>query len=219
MIALLAFILWLISAPAYAQFGGTIVSDPLTEQNTGATVTALGTANATLAQIQTSDAATALSVTTPCDPGLYTGVSQYLDGLGTLLTGAGVSSAAMAAMFPGWLPLFPDAIPADATIAAAGLGTYEAAVQVAQSQAADFDSENTYLAGIEAQNVSATGLLCAQQMGTEAALALAAQVQMLRQLVVTSITVDALDHAETLNERAQQEATDAQAFNFGVPPQ
>src|SRR5271168_347577 len=73
MIALLAFILWLISAPAYAQFGGTIVSDPLTEQNTGTTVTALGTANAMLAQIQTSDAATALSMTTPCDPGLYTG--------------------------------------------------------------------------------------------------------------------------------------------------
>ena len=90
------------------------------------------------------------------------GSGQYLDGLGSLLTGAGVTSAAMAAMFPGWLPLFPDAIPADATIATTGLGTYEAAVQVAQSQAADFDSENTYLAGIEAQNVSAT---CLFQVG------------------------------------------------------
>jgi hypothetical protein len=212
MIALLVFILWLISAPAYAQFGGTLVSDPLTEQNTGATVTALGTANATLAQIQTSDALTAASVTTPGDPGLYQGVAQYLDGLDSLLTGAGVSAASMAVLFPGWVPLLPDAIPEDETIATVGLTTYENAIQAAQTQAADFDAENTYLASIESANVGSASLLGAVQINTEAQLATATQIQMLRQLVIAQITVEALRNSEELNERAQQGATDAQAL-------
>jgi hypothetical protein len=215
-----AFSILAISSPAYAILGvGDLVSDPPVEANTLLTATELGVADTSLASIASSDALIATSVTTPCDGGLYTGVSQYLDGLDGLLTGAGVSQAAMAAMFPGWVPLLPDAIPADATIVTVGLGTYEAAVQIAQNQAQDFDSEGTYLASIEAQNASATGVLCAQQMQTEATLALASQIQMLRQLLITHITIDALRSSEELNEKAQQKATDAQTFNFGVSPQ
>jgi hypothetical protein len=210
------FALSLISAPAHAQLA---VSDAPVEANTTTMVGQLTSADNTLSAIASSDAAIATSVTTPCDGGLYTGVAQYLDGLDGLLSGAGVSPAAMATVFAGWLPLPLDVIPTAASIATLGLGTYEAAVQVAQSQAADFDAENSYLASIESQNVGATGVLCAMQMQTEAQLALAAQLQMLRQLLVTSITVDALDHAETLNERAQSAATTAQAINLGVSPQ
>jgi hypothetical protein len=206
----------LISAPAYAQLA---VSDAPVEANTTTMVGQLNSADGTLAAISTSDAAIAASVTTPCDAGLYGGVAQYLDSLDSLLSGAGVSATAMATLFPGWVPLLSDVIPAAAAIATTGLNTYAAAVQVAQSQAADFDSENTYLASIEARNVAATGLLCAQQMQTEATLALAAQIQMLRQLEIAHITINAFEHGETLNERAQQEATDAQTFNFGVSPQ
>jgi hypothetical protein len=213
------FLLLLISAPAYAQFGGELVTDPLTEQNTGATASELGTTNATLAQIQTSDALTAASVTTPGDAGLYQGVAQYLDGLDSLLTGAGVSAGAMAVLFPGWVPLLPDAIPEDETISTIGLTTYEAAVQVAQAQAADFNPENVYLTSIEAANVSSTSFLGAVQINTEAQLATASQIQMLRQLVISQITVEALRNSEELNERAQQEATDAQTWNGGLPPQ
>lgn len=207
----------LISVPAAKGFCQLAVTDPPVESATAATASELGTTNATLAQIATSDALIAASVTTPCDAGLYQGVSQYLDGLDALLTAAGVSSAAMVGMFPGFVALFPVEIPADVIISGVGLAAYEAAVQVAQTQALDFDPENIYLAAIEAQNVGATGLLCAQQMGNEATLALAAQLQMLRQLLVTQITVEGFHNGEELNERAQQGATEAQVWTGGIP--
>lgn len=214
-------LLWLmLSAPAWAILGvGDIVIDVATEANTAATVVSLGIANATLVAIQTSDATTALSVSTPGDPGLYQGVSQYLDALDGQLTSAGVSAATMSVMFPGWMPLLPDAIPQDSMIATTGLATYQAAVQVAQSQAADFDAENTYLTSIERANTTAPGLLAAVQINTEAQLATATQIQMLRQLTVSLITIEALRNAEELNERAQAGATNAQAISMGVSPQ
>lgn len=207
-------------APAHAILGvGDLVSDPPVEEATAAIQAELGVTNITLTAIQTSDALTAASVTTPGDPGLYQGVSQFLDGLDGLLTGAGVSASSMAVLFPGWVPLLPDAIPEDEQIAATGLATYEAAVQVAQNQAADFDSENNYLAGIESANLGQTSLLGAVQINTEAQLATCNQIQMLRQLVIAQITVEGFQHGEELNERSQQEATDAETWNLGVPPQ
>jgi hypothetical protein len=213
-------LLLVIAPPAHAILGaGDLVSDPPVEEATAAIQAELGITNTTLAAIQTSDALTAASVTTPGDPGLYQGVAQYLDGLDSLLTGAGVSAASMAVLFPGWVPLLPDAIPEASTIAATGLATYEAAVQVAQNQAADFDAESTYFASIERANVASTSLLGATQINTEAVMAVATQLQMLRQLEIVHITIDAMHHGEELNEKAQQEATDAQTFNFGVSPQ
>ena len=125
----------------------------------------------------------------------------------------------MATMFPGWQPLPPDAISADATIATAGLATYEAAVQVAQSQAADFDARIPISQASKRKTPPPPDCCAHSKWPPKRPWQLAAQVQMLRQLLVTSITADALDHAETLNEKAQQEATDAQTFNFGVSPQ
>jgi hypothetical protein len=207
-------------APAHAILGvGDLVSDPPVEEATAAIQAELGITNITLSGIQTSDALTAASVTTPGDPGLYQGVSQFLDGLDTLLTGAGVSASTMAVLFPGWVPLLPDAIPEDEQNVSASLATYAAAMQVAQNQAADFDGEDTYVAGIESANLAQTSLLGAVQILTEAVLADVSQGQMLRQLVIAQITIEALHHSEELNEKAPQEATDAQSFNFGVSPQ
>jgi hypothetical protein len=212
--------LLVLAPPAHAILGaGDIVSDPATEANTAETAAALGTANATLSAIQASAATTALSVTTPGDPGLYQGVSQYLDTLNGELTGAGISAAVMAVMFPGWVPLLPDAIPQDASIATMGLATYQAAVQVAQTQATDFDAESVYLASIESANVGSTGLLQAIQISTEAQLATATQIQMLRQLMISLITIEALRNSEELNERAQAGATSAQTISLGISPQ
>jgi hypothetical protein len=206
--------------PAHAILGaGDIVSDPATEANTAETAAALGTANATLSAIQTSAATTALSVSRPGDPGLYQGVSQYLDTLNGELTGAGISAAVMAVMFPGWVPLLPDAIPQDASIAKMGLATYQAAMQVAQTQATDFDAESVYLASIEGANVGSTGLLQAIQISTEAQLATATQIQMLRQLMISLITIESLRNSEELNERAQAGATSAQTISLGISPQ
>jgi hypothetical protein len=209
-----------IATPAHAILGvGDLVSDPPVEINTAAIEVALGIADTSLAAIQASDALTATSVTTPGDPGLYQGVNGFLDAQDSLLTSAGVSSATMQAIFPGWMSLLPDNISANAAITQTGLGTYEAAVQIAQNQAADFDAESTYFASIESANVGSTSLLGATQINTEAAMAVAAQVQMERQLIVALITVEAFRSADELNERAQAGATTAQAANMGVPPQ
>jgi len=62
-------------------------------------------------------------------------------------------------------------------------------------------------------------LLQAVQINTEAQLAVAQQIQLLRQLEVSYITLDAAKAGEELNERAQTEATSAQAANLGVSPQ
>jgi hypothetical protein len=213
-------ILLVLVPSAHAILGaGDIVSDPATEANTAETAAALGTANTTLSAIQASAATTALSVTRPGDPGLYQGVSQYLDTLNSELTGAGISAALMAVMFPGWVPLLPDAIPQDAAIAKMGLATYQAAMQVAQTQATDFDAESVYLTSIESANVGSTGLLQAIQISTEAQLATATQIQMLRQLMISLITIESLRNSEELNERAQAGATSAQTVNLGISPQ
>jgi hypothetical protein len=215
----LGFLLVLVPS-AHAILGaGDIVSDPATETNTAETAGALGTANTTLSSIQASAATTALSVSRPGDPGLYQGVSQYLDMLDGELTGAGISAAAMAVLFPGWVPLLPDAITQNASIATMGLATYQAAVQVAQTQATDFDAESVYLTSIEGANVGSTGLLQAIQISTEAQLATATQIQMLRQLMISLITIEALRNGEELNERAQAGATSAQTISLGISPQ
>ncbi len=218
-ISALVFLLVLVPS-AHAILGaGDIVSDPATEANTAETAAAVGTANATLSTIQASANTTALSVSRPRDPGLYQGVSQYLDTLDGELTGAGINAAVMAVMFPGWVPLLPDAIPQDAAIAKMGLATYQAAVQVAQTQATDFDAESVYLASIEGANVGSTGLLQAVQISTEAQLATATQIQMLRQLLISLITIESLRNSEELNERAQAGATSAQTISLGISPQ
>jgi hypothetical protein len=47
----------------------------------------------------------------------------------------------------------------------------------------------------------------------------AQQIQLLRQLEVSHITLDATKAGEELNERARTAATSAQAANLGVSPQ
>jgi hypothetical protein len=209
-----------IAPPAQAVLGlGDLVNDPPVEEATAAIQAELGTTNTTLVQIQTADALTAKSVTAPGDPGLFQGVNQFLDAQENLLASAGVSAATMRVIFPGWQALQPDNIAADAAITQAALGTYEVAVQAAQNQAAGFDGEGTYLTSIEAANTSSAGVLQAIQIETEAELAVASQVQMERQLMISLITIEALRDAEELNERAQAGATTAQSANGGVPPQ
>lgn len=213
-------LLWLmLSAPAWAILGlGDIVSDPPTETNTAAAVEALATANTALGAIQTSDAMTATSVTTSGGAGLFQGVSPFLDSLDSNFAN-GVTAASFPSIFPGWQPLPPDVIPAASTIAAATLATYEAAMQAAQGQARDFDTEDAHFSQLEGDNAQVASVLAALQANTEAQLATAQQVQMERQLLVALITVEAAKAGEEINERAQGQATTAQAANLGVSPQ
>ncbi len=220
MIALVIALLLVFGAtPASAQFGGSLVSDPLTEQATAQTASAVNQTNAELQQDVTINTQTAASVTTPGDAGLFQSVSAFLDSLDANFNGTIDSAQIFTALFPGWVPLPADAIPQGATITTKALATYNAALAAAQTQAAGFDAEGTHLGSIEAANLKSTGLLQAIQINTEAQLAVAQQVQLLRQLEVSHITLEATKAGEELNERAQTEATSAQAANLGVSPQ
>jgi hypothetical protein len=211
MIAFIVVLLLIFSAaPVHAQIA---VTDPPVEASTAQTASELS-------QDITVNTQTATSVTTGGGAGYFQGVAPYLDTLDANFSkGAINSSQTFAGLFPGWKALPADTIPVSATIATAGLATYQAALAAAQQQASGFDSEDTHLGAIESGNRASTNVLQAIQLNTEAMLAVAQQLQLLRQLSVAQITLDATKAGEELNERAQSEATSAQAANLGASPQ
>ena len=215
----IALLLMLTAAPAFGQFGGSLVSDPPTEQATAQTSSELNQANTELQQDIKANSLTAASVTTAGDSGLFQSVSAFLDSLDGNFNGGINSGQIFSAIFPGWVPLPADAIPQVANITTKTLATYSAALNAAQTQAASFDAEENHLGSIESANLGAAGLLQAVQINTEAQLAVAQQIQLLRQLEVSHITLDATKAGEELNERARTAATSAQAANLGVSPQ
>jgi hypothetical protein len=87
-----------------------------------------------------------------------------------------------------------------------------------QSQAADFGPEDSHLGAIESCNAGAASILMAMQCNTEAQLAVAQQVQLERQLLMTSITAQVVEAGEALDERVQVQAANAVNFNLGVMP-
>ena len=97
-------------------------------------------------------------------------------------------------------------------------GTYAGALSAAQQQAAGFSNEDSQLAAIETGNQNATAVLQAIQVNTEAELAVAQQIQLLRQLVVIQVTLEATKAGEELNERTQAQATAAKSANLGMDP-
>ncbi|HVN90978.1 MAG TPA: hypothetical protein VMT61_14275 [Candidatus Binataceae bacterium] len=195
----------LLAAPAYALFGvGDVVFDP----------TMYG--QQTL-QLQ-AEGVTASALTTPGGAGLWQSDAGYLASLDSNLNGAINSAQVFGGNFPGW-----SALPANATqlakqVSTIALRTYAGALSAAQQQAGGFANEDSHLGAIEADSQYASGVLQALQANTEAQLAVAQQVQLLRQLVVMQITLEATKAGEELNERTQAQATSAQSINLGVAP-
>jgi P-type conjugative transfer protein TrbJ len=95
------------------------------------------------------------------------------------------------------------------------LNTLNGALQSAQSQAQNFQAEQTALQTLELKNQTAVGNLQAVQTGNEIALAQVQQVQMLRQLVMAMINSQNTAAANQLNNQTQSQLA-AQAF-FGAP--
>ena len=162
--------------------------------------------------ILAQDTATATSVTTGGGGGQYQPNTQYIASLDQQLF-SGINAQNFASWFPGWVALPPDSTDTIAIpLTNALLTTYGQALAVAQSQA----GEN--LSNIETISTNATAVLQAIQANTEAQLQTAQEVQYLRQLVATLITVEATKAGAELNERAREEATDAMSFNLGIVP-
>jgi hypothetical protein len=96
------------------------------------------------------------------------------------------------------------------------LTTYGQALATAQSQMQELEGED--FSNIEATLSTTTNLLTATQALGEAVLQNNKEQQYTRQLLATLITVETTKAGEELNERAQEEATDATSFNLGVTP-
>jgi hypothetical protein len=119
-----------------------------------------------------------------------------------------VDAGTFANLYPGWIDFGPDAADVAAQITHATLTTYANAITVAQSQAADFNAEDTQFENLEACNATSISVLQAIQCGNEINLAAAQQTQLLRQIEITRLIVDAVHAGEELDERAQRGANE-----------
>ena len=203
------------AGPAHAQLPGggdavDIVGDEVTVS------TADQSADTSLSDIDTQTGAIDTSVTSGGGGGDYQPNSQYIASLDQQLF-SGINSQNFARWFPGW-----QALPANSTesivkpMTTALLTTYGQALATAQSQMQELEGED--FSNIEATLSTTTNLLTATQALGEAVLQNNKEQQYTRQLLATLITVETTKAGEELNERAQEEATDATSFNLGVTP-
>jgi P-type conjugative transfer protein TrbJ len=95
------------------------------------------------------------------------------------------------------------------------LNTLNGALQSAQSQAQNFQSEQATLQTLEMKNQTAVGNLQAVQVSNEIALAQVQQIQLLRQLVMAEMNSQNTAAANQLNSQTQSQLG-ALAF-FGAP--
>jgi hypothetical protein len=155
--------------------------------------------------VELATAQAAASLTMAGGAGLFQGQAAYLNSLMQLLVTGVPDANAFAALYPGWVDFGADAAQAAARITNTTMTAYEDAMSVAQSQAADFKVEDAQFARLEVCNESAgaLGVLAAIQCGNEIQLAAAQQTQLLRQLEITRIILDAAHYGEQLNERSQ----------------
>jgi hypothetical protein len=210
--------------PARAQLA---VSDSAVEGNTttiaGNTTVMAGTltgiATQQLSAIITQDTITAQSLTTPGGAGRFESQLSYLNSLmQTLGSGSIANAQSFAAIYPGWVDFGANAAATAAQITNQTLTTYADVISVAQAQAANFIGEDAHFQALEACN-AAVSVLQAIQCGNEINLAAAQQTQALRQLEITHIIVDAVDHGEQLNENAQLGANAQTYFLTGAQQQ
>jgi P-type conjugative transfer protein TrbJ len=97
------------------------------------------------------------------------------------------------------------------------LNTLNGALAAAQTQAQNFQAEQTSLQTLELKNQTAIGNLQAVQVSNEIALAQVQQVQMLRQLVMAEMDSQNVVAASQINDRVQS-GLEAQALFSASPP-
>ncbi|MGO9605795.1 MAG: P-type conjugative transfer protein TrbJ [Candidatus Binataceae bacterium] len=204
-----------------AQFGGgtTIVFDPAMyarqlrqlEQET-ATVTNLAQ------QLQLM-----IQNTTGGGAGMWQSNQNLLSNLGGLISeqqGLSYTFQGLAQQFqqlyPGYGVTTTPGVQSPQASVSITLNTLNGALQSAQSQAQNFQSEQTALQALELKNQTAVGNLQAVQVSNEIALAQVQQIQLLRQLVMAQMNSQNTAAASQLNSQTQSQI-EAQAF-FGAPP-
>ena len=120
-------------------------------------------------------------------------------------------------LYPGYNAVNTPGVQSPQASADTTLNTLNGALQSAQTQAQDFQSEQASLQTLELKNQTAMGNLQAVQTGNEIALAQAQQIQMLRQLVMAQMNSQNTAAANQVNSQTQSQLG-ALAI-IGAPPQ
>ena len=211
---------WIVrTAPAWAQFGGTVVFDPSMfarqldqlQQETAAVQTLA-------AQLQY-----AVQNTTGGGAGLWRSNQGLLTNLGNIVAEQqGLSytlsnlSSEFQRMFPGYVASQSGNVaPQAAQGFTSTLNTLNGTLQAAAAQAQDFQAEQAALTTLEAKNQGAIGQLQTIQVGNEIALQQVQQLQMLRQLMVAMINAQNVVAANQVSQAAQAQAQQQQWLSGG----
>jgi P-type conjugative transfer protein TrbJ len=207
------------SSVSRAQFGGSVVFDPsmyarqlLQLQQETAAVTNLAQ------QLQYM-----VKNTTGGGAGIWQSNQNLLSNLGGLISeqqGLSYTFQGLAQQFQQFYPGYnvtstPGAQSPQASVDTT-LNTLNGALQSAQSQAQNFQSEQATLQMLEMKNQTAVGNLQAVQTGNEIVLAQVQQIQLLRQLVMAQMNSQNTAAANQLNSQTQSQLG-ALAI-IGAPP-
>lgn len=147
-----------------------------------------------------SDLVTEQSLTTPEAETNYTPIGDYLDGLNVSLWGSSCNED-----FLGWVALDPNSTQTAAKETSDVLALDNTILQVTNSNMNVHDNFDAI------ENVSQTTIneLSATQAGTDATIALAQQVELLRQMVGTLIVEVTIHNMQTLDATAREQASSA----------
>jgi type IV secretion system protein TrbJ len=206
-------------APAWAQFGGSVVFDPsmFTRQ--------LEQLQQETAAVQTLAAQLQYAVqnTTGGGAGLWRSNQGLLTNLGNIVAEQqGLSytlsnlSSEFQRIFPGYvISQSGNVAPQAAQGFTSTLNTLSGTLQSAAAQAQEFQAEQATFTALEAKNQGAIGQLQTIQVGNEIALQQVQQLQMLRQLVVTMINAQNVVAANQVSQAAQTQAQQQQWLSGG----
>jgi P-type conjugative transfer protein TrbJ len=205
------------SSAVHAQFGGSVVFDPSMYARQLLQLQQETTAVTNLAQ----QLQYMVKNTTGGGAGIWQSNQNLLSNLGGLISeqqGLSYTFQGLALQFQQLYPGYnvtstPGAQSPQATVDTT-LNTLNGALQSAQSQAQNFQGEQTALQMLEMKNQTAVGNLQAVQVSNEIALAQVQQIQMLRQLVMAEMNSQNTAAANQLNSQTQSQLA-AQAFLSG----
>ncbi len=120
-------------------------------------------------------------------------------------------------LYPGYNTATTTGVQSLQATAETTLNTLNGALASAQSQAQNFNAEQTTLGNLELKNDTAIGNLQAVQVSNEIALAQVQQIQMLRQLVMATMNSQNVAAANQVNNQIESNLA-AQALLTAPPP-
>jgi len=221
-IGIAAIICLFLVGPARAQFGGAqIVFDPSVfsrqlqqlQQETAA-VTTLAQQLQYMAKNTTGGSAGAWQSNQTLLTNLGNLINQQ-EGLSYTLQNVGQQ---FQQLYPGYASTSTAGVQSPQTSADTTLNTLNGALATAQTQAQNFQAEQSELQRLELKNQTAIGNLQAMQVSNEIALAQVQQVQLLRQLIMAEMNSQNVAAANQVNSQTQNNLAAQAQFSAPSPP-